>query len=170
MKKLILLFFLLSFFKSYSQDQDLIITDKNDSLIGNITEIQNTVYGGYQIILKTIKSIEIIDFENVKLVELSTKKFKKKFIDYNKWIDKCNKSAGDELIVKARHEYIGIILSILGAGISAVGVNMNNSIVYSGFGISLIGFVLVIESISHIAKAGKKLNHPIIKPEKIIIN
>lgn len=79
--------------------------------------------------------------------------------------------AGGELQRASRVFYGGAVLMILGAGLSVTGAtlnktenpNLSKAIMYSGFALSGVGFVVNISSFSAIANAGRHLSK--VKPE-----
>ena len=78
-----------------------------------------------------------------------------------------NKAAGEELMKASKHYYLGLGMLVGGAFVSAVGGSIGNStnngeggigFYLIGGAVTLVGEVLILESYSHIGKAGKILN------------
>jgi hypothetical protein len=68
-------------------------------------------------------------------------------------------TAGDELIIAHNHYYLGMALSALGGVVVATGANGVDAKTKAGIGggLLLIGAILMIESWSHIGRAGELL-------------
>ena len=95
---------------------------------------------------------------------------------YNQTTEPLKLSAGDELILSSKNYYTGILLTTLGTGVTIAGsfikpdinptfssVHDDNkgkrNIVYAAGGfMSIIGIIYIIESHSHIKRAGLILN------------
>lgn len=71
------------------------------------------------------------------------------------------RSPGDELMLASSHWYLGLAVTIVGPGIAGYGLSTNNNafMIVGGI-ISLVGIVYMIESWSHIGKAGQLMNRP----------
>lgn len=75
-------------------------------------------------------------------------------------------SPGKELFKATRHFYIGVTISVLGSALGIIALDdtdstgvtqTGKSISYAGFGISFIGLIVMLESVSHIGKAGQMM-------------
>ena len=178
MKKLT---FLLIFIANISFAQDLIVTKKNDSIKCNIVSVNPGFDYTYTLKYLTFNNkdsiMNTIDFNKIKSIKtekidilntfyiysgskpIITKKTNNKNETIN-IISFKNITVGDELIIHANHQYTGLILSLIGSGISIAGsISNNQTVIYSGAAISFIGVIYFIESIEHIKNAGKKLNN-----------
>ena len=174
---------LLLFIVNISFAQDLIITTKGDSIKCNFVRVDAgydfTYFLKYKsstnkdstiisINFKKIKSMitDKIDILNtfkiyngeVPIVQSHSEIQNSKYESNN--LNIKNITAGDELIIHANHQYTGLILSLLGSGISIAGSFANSQpVIFGGSAVSLVGVIYFIESIGHIKMAGKKLNH-----------
>lgn len=107
--------------------------------------------------IKTIKKVskgQILNYKKEEIIaDIPPYKYKRQIL-----------SAGDELIRAKDHWYSGLLLEVGGSGLMMLSVKFDTPerevFMVVGGALSLTGFILMIESWSHIGKAGTKLNNP----------
>ena len=136
--------------------RDVITFADGKTLDVHITKEDNTTISFYSISDST-KSIKKVPKEQILGYQKSATK------EMTKTLHTSNTSAGDELITAKNHWYLGLGVTVAGGVVGIIGASDPTSesaqtISIVGGVISLIGTIIIIESWSHIGKAGEKLN------------
>lgn len=176
MKKAISMFAAIMCFAVAAFAQDTLVVkvdNKTDTVFCKITKVtsMNVFYtenNAGNKVGKTIQLKDVVYHSNVKAASPNGKTASPNGKTASSPVavkEKPKKSAGDELITSTRHFYIGAILEVAGGGLAALGTSdsiyrmgLSTPLIALGGTISLIGGVFILESRSHIGKAGKILN------------
>ncbi len=150
--KLIALAFLMCFsISAYSQDTLIVKKDNHeDTILCKITKITSmNVFYTQNKIGKTIPLSDIVYHSKY---ESNTSDNKEK-----ETTSKSEKTAGDELITSAKHFYTGATLMLVGGGLISLSIVLPPAAIVGGV-VILVGEIFILESHSHVKKAGVILN------------
>ena len=149
--------------KTYTKGSDVIVPVRRDKIVltdGKILDVhitkQDKTTISFYVLSDSTKSIKKVAKEQIF-------SFQKSDTEAIKTSNVKNRSAGDELIIAKNHWYLGLGVTVAGGVVGIIGASYPTSesaqtISIVGGVISLLGTIIIIESWSHVGKAGEKLN------------